>query len=70
MKCESTAEIDIKARYTIGFVEGLVTAKEIIADELKDAIQNGTIIITKGSERIFEIIDSVGKLSPEEDMER
>lgn len=50
-----------KHRYkSIGFVEGLNCTKEIIRNELKDAIQNGTIVIEKGSDKLFEIIDSIG----------
>lgn len=46
----------------MGFVEGLECTKEIISNELKDAIQNGTIVIAKGSDKLFDIIDSVGKI--------
>ncbi len=34
--------------------------KKIITNELKEAIQNGIIVIEKGSDRLFEIINSVG----------
>lgn len=62
MKQESRLEIERKAQHTMGFVEGLECTKEIITNELEDAIQSGTIVIAKGSEKFFEIIDSVGKV--------
>lgn len=46
----------------MGFVEGLECTKEIIVNELKDAIQNGIIVIAKGSDELFNIIESVGKI--------
>lgn len=45
-----------------GFVEALEITKEIIKNELIDAIQNGTIVIERGNEKLFEIIDNVGRL--------
>ena len=47
----------------MGFVEGLECTKDIIINELKDAIQNGAIIIEKGADKLFDIIDSVGKVN-------
>ena len=61
-KHESRIERERKSFHTMGFVEGLECTKEIITNELKDAIQNGTIVITKGSDKLFDIIDSVGKV--------
>ena len=43
-----------------GFAEGVNFTKEIIVNKLKDDIQNGTIVIVKGSDKIFDIINSVG----------
>lgn len=34
--------------------------KKIIINELNNDIQNGEIVIAKGSDRIFEIINSIG----------
>ncbi len=62
-KHESRLERERETYKTMGFVEGLNCVKEIITNELKDAIQNGTIVIEKGSDKLFEIIDSVGKLN-------
>lgn len=59
-KHESRLESERKEKHVMGFVEGVECTKEIITNELKDAIQNRTIIIEKGSEKLFEIIDSVG----------
>jgi len=61
MKHESRLEREKKTHHTMGFVEGLECTKEIITNELKDSIQNGTIVIQKGADKLFEIIDSVGK---------
>lgn len=52
---------DLQHSYINGFVEGVFETKEIITDSLKDAIQNNTIVILKGKEKLFDIIDSVGK---------
>ena len=60
-KHESRLERERQTYKTIGFVEGLDCTKEIITNELKDAIQNGTIVIEKGTDKLFEIIQSVGK---------
>lgn len=62
MKHESRLERERKTQHTMGFVEGLECTKEIISNELKDAIQNGIIVIEKGADKLFEIIDSVGKV--------
>ena len=61
-KHESRLERERKSYHTMGFVEGLECTKEIITNELKDAIQNGTIVIVKGSDKLFDIINSVGKV--------
>lgn len=63
MKHKSKKQRNIKASSTQGFVEGLECAKTIITDELKDAIQNGTIVISKGADNLFEIINSIGKVN-------
>lgn len=60
---ESRLEREKKTAHTMGFVEGLECTKDIIINELKDAIQNGTIIIEKGADKLFDIIDSVGKVT-------
>ena len=59
-KHESRIERERKTKYVIGFVEGVECTKKIITNELKEAIQNGIIVIEKGSDRLFEIINSVG----------
>ena len=59
---ESRLTREKKTSQTMGFVEGLECTKEIITKELKDAIQNGTILISKGSDKLFDIIDSVGRI--------
>ena len=40
-----------------GFAEGVNFTKETIANKLKDNIQNGTIVIEKGSDKLFDIIN-------------
>lgn len=45
--------------YLIGFKDGVSSTKEEIQNLLKDAIQNGTIIIQTGASNLFNIIDSV-----------
>lgn len=50
-----------KVCLAMGISEGVACAKELITNQLKDAIQNGTIIISKGADKLFEIIDLVGK---------
>lgn len=62
MKYESQKQREIKASNIYGFVEGVECAKENITNELKDAIQNGTIVISKGADKLFEIIDSIDKV--------
>ena len=59
-KYESRMEREKRAIQAIEFVEGLECAKKIIINELNDTIQNGAIVITKGSDRLFEIINSIG----------
>lgn len=54
-------EIERKVCLAMGLAEGVSCAKELITNQLKDAIQNGTIIISKGADKLFEIIDLVGK---------
>ena len=66
MKHESRLKRECQTYKTIGFVEGLNCTKEIIINELKDAIQNGTIVIEKGSDKLFEIINSVGEVQKNE----
>ena len=61
-KHESRIERERKSCHTRGFVDGIECTKEIITNELKDAIQNGTIVITKGSDKLFSIIESVGEI--------
>lgn len=61
-KHESRLERERKSYHNMGFIEGIECTKEIITDELKDAIQNGTIVIAKGSDNLFNIIASVGKV--------
>lgn len=62
MKHESRLQRDKQESHTMGFIEGLECTKKIITNELKDSIQNGTIVILKGADKLFEIIDSVGKI--------
>lgn len=42
--------------------ESIIEQYQNISNELKDAIQNGTIVIERGSEKLFEIIHSVEKM--------
>ncbi len=65
-KHESRLEREKKTSHRMGFVKGIECTKEIITNELKDAIQNGEIIIAKGSGRLFAIINSVGVLRTED----
>lgn len=60
-KHESRLAREKNVSHTMGFVEGIECTKEIITNELIDAIQNGIIIIDKGSDKLFEIINSVGR---------
>lgn len=62
MGYESRLERERKSNHVTGFVEGLECAKGIIANELKDAIQNGTIVVSKGADKLFDIINRVGVL--------
>jgi len=55
------SRLEKKTHHTMEFVEGIECTKEIITNELKDAIQNGTIVIQKGADKLFKIIDLVGK---------
>lgn len=48
-------------RYIAGFAVGVSEKKGIITNLLKDALQNDEIVISKGSENLFDIINSVGK---------
>lgn len=61
-KHESRLKREKETSYTTGFVKGVECTKEIITNELKDAIKSRSIIITKGSDRIFKIINSVGNI--------
>lgn len=61
-KYESRIEREKKAIHAMGFVEGLECAKKIITNELKDDIKNGVIVITNGTDRLFEIINSAGDM--------
>lgn len=54
-------ETERKVCLAMGIAEGVACTKELITNQLKDAIQNGTIIISQGTDKLFEIIDSVGK---------
>lgn len=65
-KYESRIGRERKASRVMGFVEGVECTKEIITNELKDAIQNGVIVIAKGSDKLFEIINLVGTLRTED----
>ena len=62
-KQENRLEQERQTYKTRGFVEGLDCTKEIITNELKDAIQNGTIVIEKGADKLFEIIQSVSNVN-------
>ena len=44
--------------YIRGFEDGKREKQENIINALKDAIQNGSIIIESGSEKLFEIINN------------
>ena len=52
-KNESRIEREKKESHVMGFVEGVECTKEIITNKLKEAMQNGIIVITKGSDRLM-----------------
>ncbi len=52
---------DLQRRYIAGFADGVSETKGIITNLLKDALQNDEIVISKGIENLFDIINSVGK---------
>lgn len=56
MQYERNPICDSKAKYKEGFADGKKIAVSLIEDALKDAIQNGTIVIEKGADRLFETI--------------
>ncbi len=60
---ESRLERERNTAHISGFVEGVEATKEIIIKELKDAIQNGTIVIERGADKVFEIVESVGDIN-------
>ena len=62
-KHESRLEHERQTYKTIGFVEGINCTKEIIMNELKDAIQNNVIVVEKGADKLFEIIQSIGNVN-------
>lgn len=59
-KHESRLEREKNTSHITGFIEGVECTKEIITNKLKRAIMDGTIVITEGSDTLFEIINSVG----------
>lgn len=61
-KHESRLERERATFHTMGFVDGLTCTKEIIITNLQQAIENGTIVVTKGKQELFDIIESVGKV--------
>ena len=62
-KQESRLQRERQVHKVRGFIEGIDCTKEIITNELKDAIENGLIVIEKGADKLFEIIQSVGNIS-------
>lgn len=59
LKMSGFSKEDLKHSYHTGFAEGVKIHSENIANSVKQEIENGTIKIEYGKDRLFSIINSV-----------
>lgn len=58
----SRLDLERANSYVVGFVEGLNVTKEITLQKLREAINTKKIVILKGENVIFEMIESIGSI--------
>ena len=58
----SRLDLERANSYVIGFVEGLNVTKEITLQKLREAINTKKIVILKGENVIFDMIESIGSI--------
>lgn len=54
-------QMEKEAYHSIGFVDGIDTASAILHIDIQEALADGRIIISKGQDELFRIVDSLVK---------